>query len=263
MEFLGIQPKETVEPSTKDLESSVKHGESISKLHGVVYITEDSDDEDNREDDQHRRWTKDRRICSGHTSYGSLPEYKLKEDRPTFNGSFKIEELLDWLYEVEAFFEFMDIPDDSKVKLVAYKLKGGDVAWWEKICQDRLNYHKPPVCTWTRMRKFIRDKFLPQDFRQQLFIKLQNCQQGDRSVEEYVAEFYNLVARNQIQDTEEQLVARFIEGLNRLIQYSMTQSAFTMVEAIQQAIKIEKRFSRPSKASQPRHPRYNNNYSTQ
>ncbi|XP_026399202.1 uncharacterized protein LOC113295057 [Papaver somniferum] len=249
MEFLGIQPKETAEPFGKDMESTGKPGESTSK------------------NKKHEAYTTG---ISGykpkkHEVYVLNPkktasEYKLKAYIPAFNGSFKIEELLDWIYEVEAFFEFMDIPDDTKVKLVTYKLKGGAAAWWENICEDRVNYHKPTVCTWTRMRKLIRDKFLPQDFRQQLFVKLQHCQQGARSVEEYVAEFYSLVARNQIQESEEQLVTRFIEGLNILIQYSMTRFAFTMVEAIQQAIKIEKRLSRYSKTPQPHQPRYNTTY---
>ncbi|XP_026416146.1 uncharacterized protein LOC113311530 [Papaver somniferum] len=107
------------------------------------------------------------------------------------------------------------------------------------------------------MRKMIRAKFLPSDYKQQLFVKLQNCQQGSRLVEEYVAEFYNLLARNEINESEEQLVARFIEGLNRLIQNNMTQSYFTMVEAIQQASKIEKRLVKASKTSQFRPPRFN------
>ncbi|XP_026417005.1 uncharacterized protein LOC113312468 [Papaver somniferum] len=158
---------------------------------------------------------------------------------------------------------FMDVPEKSKVKLVAYKLKGGAVAWWEKIREDRIKYSKPLVRTWTRMHKLIRDKFLPQDYKQQLFVKLQNCHQGTRPVEDYVAEFYNLIARNEIQETEEQLVACFIEGLHRLIQNNMTQSVFTMVEAIQQAIKIEKLLLRTSRLPPPRQNRYSSNYKPQ
>ncbi|XP_026378284.1 uncharacterized protein LOC113272699 [Papaver somniferum] len=113
------------------------------------------------------------------------------------------------------------------------------------------------------MRKMIRAKFLPSDYRQQLFVKLQNFQQESRLVEDYVAEFYNLLARNEINESEERLVARFVKGLNRLIQNNMTQSAFTMVEVIQQAIKIEKRLFKVSKTSQFRPPRFNSNYKPQ
>ena len=38
--------------------------------------------------------------------------YKVKVEIPTFNGNIDIEGCLDWLYEVETFFEVMNIPED-------------------------------------------------------------------------------------------------------------------------------------------------------
>ena len=60
------------------------------------------------------------------------------------------------------------------------------------------------------------------------------------SMEDYVLEFYNLVACNQLNESEEQLVSRFTEGLNRLFQYGMNILTFTMAEAIQQALTVER-----------------------
>ncbi|XP_026420033.1 uncharacterized protein LOC113316013 [Papaver somniferum] len=196
-----------------------------------------NEDDDIQEEHQERIWVEDKRLRSSQNPYSSLPKYKLKADIPSFNGIFKIEEVLDWFYEVESFFQFMEIPDHSKVRLIAYKLKGGAAAWWKKLCEDRVNSSKPPIRTWDRMRKLLRSKFLPLDYKQQLFVKLQNCRQGTRLV-------------------DEQLVARFIEGLNTLIQHGMVQSFFTMVEAIQQAIKVERHLLRSSKISQPRQSHY-------
>ncbi|XP_026416582.1 uncharacterized protein LOC113312021 [Papaver somniferum] len=212
----------------------------------------DSEDEDIQERHQEKIWIEDKRLKSSQNPYSSLPEYKLKADIPSFNGSFRIEELLDWFYEVEAFFQFMEIPDHSKVRLVAYKLKGGVAAWWERLCDERVNTSKPPIRTWDRMHKLLRG--FPATTR------LQHCRQGARLVEEYVAEFYNLLARNELHESEEQLVARFVEGLNTLIQQGMVQSVFTMVDAIQQAIEIERRLLRLAKISQPRQSRYQGNY---
>lgn len=73
-----------------------------------------------------------------------------------------------------------------------------------------------------RMRRLIRSKFLPQDYKQQLFVELQQCQQGAKSIDEYVSEIYNLGKKNQLHESEEQLVSRFIDGLNRLFQHGMT-----------------------------------------
>ena len=52
-------------------------------------------------------------------------------DLPSFDGYLHIEDYLDWIMEVERFFEYMCIPKEKKVKLEAYKLKGGAFAWWE------------------------------------------------------------------------------------------------------------------------------------
>jgi len=52
-------------------------------------------------------------------------DYWMKVELPSFNGNISIEEYLDWVSEVEKFFDYMGIIDDKQVYLVAYKLKGG------------------------------------------------------------------------------------------------------------------------------------------
>ncbi|KAL5787693.1 hypothetical protein ACOSP7_004642 [Xanthoceras sorbifolium] len=127
----------------------------------------DSDEEVMVEVDQVKRWSDDKHLKEGQqqVQYGALPKYKVKADIPNFNGMFKIEELLDWLCEVESFFQFMDVPDDAQLKMVVYKLKGGALAWWENLCEERTNAWKPPIMTWKRIRFLIHQKFLPRDFK--------------------------------------------------------------------------------------------------
>jgi Retrotransposon gag protein len=56
-------------------------------------------------------------------------------------------------------------------------------------------------------------EFLPLNFQQTLYQQLQGLIQGSRSIDDYTLEFYRLVARNQLRETEEQLVARYLHGL--------------------------------------------------
>jgi len=57
--------------------------------------------------------------------------FRMKMDLPSFNGQLQIEGFLDWLAIVERFFDYMEIPEDKKVKLVTYRLMGEASAWWE------------------------------------------------------------------------------------------------------------------------------------
>lgn len=73
--------------------------------------------------------------------------FKIKIDLPCFNGHLHVESFLDWLLEVENFFDYMKIPKNQRVKLVPYKLHGGASAWWEQtqITRDD-KASNPSVC---------------------------------------------------------------------------------------------------------------------
>ena len=83
-------------------------------------------------------------------------DFRMKLDLPCFNGSLKIEEFLDWLAEVERFFDYTKIPEEKQAKLVAYKLKGVASAWWEQVQQTRNRSAKSPVRTWVKMKKLLK-----------------------------------------------------------------------------------------------------------
>lgn len=60
----------------------------------------------------------------------------MKAEILTFHGKIDIEGCLDWLYEVEAFFEVMEIPEDCRVPPIAYKQKGRAGAWWRHLQEE-------------------------------------------------------------------------------------------------------------------------------
>ena len=58
-------------------------------------------------------------------------DYRMKVELSSFDGYLDMESFLDWILEVEHFFEYMEIEEGKKVKLLAYRLKGGASAWWD------------------------------------------------------------------------------------------------------------------------------------
>ena len=52
----------------------------------------------------------------------------MKVDIPSFSENIGIKSFLNWIYEVEKFFDMAYVPEEKHVKFVAYKLKGGAAA---------------------------------------------------------------------------------------------------------------------------------------
>ncbi|XP_022853907.1 uncharacterized protein LOC111375334 [Olea europaea var. sylvestris] len=95
------------------------------------------------------------------------------------------------------------------------------------------------------MKKKMKGHFLPFGYTQTLFQRLHSLRQGARSVNDYTEEFYQLVARNDLSETEEQMVARYLGGLRQPLQDVLSlHSLWTVSEAYQRALAVEKQQSR-------------------
>ena len=93
----------------------------------------------------------------------------MKVELPSFNGNISIEEYLDWVSEVEKFFDYMGTADDKQVYLVAYKLKGRASAWWDHVQLNHTRERKISMRSWRRMKRLMADWFLRPDYQQELF----------------------------------------------------------------------------------------------
>lgn len=173
-------------------------------------------------------------------------ENGFKSDLPEFTGSIRGEELIDWIVTVEEIIEFKQVPVNRQVALVATKFRGQAASWWLQLKSTRAREGKPKIATWEKLKKKLRKTFLPYNFDRTMFTRLQNSRQGSRTVDEYAEEFYLLMTRNEIHDSEIQLVSRFIGGLRFQLQNALEQfDPNTVAEARRRAVS----FKRQSKSS--------------
>jgi uncharacterized NAD(P)/FAD-binding protein YdhS len=52
---------------------------------------------------------------------------------PDFEGKLQPGEFVDWLQTVERVFEYKEVPEEKKVKIIVVKLKKHASIWWENL----------------------------------------------------------------------------------------------------------------------------------
>ena len=91
----------------------------------------------------------------------------------------------------------------------------------------------------------MRKRFAPTYYYQELYNKLQNLRQGNRSVEEYYKEMEVAMARVNIEEDPDATMARFLAGLNREIKNVVELQHYVELEdMVHMAIKIENQVKR-------------------
>lgn len=94
--------------------------------------------------------------------------------------------------------------------------------------------------SWEKLKKHLRKDFLPYNYFQTVYTRFQNLRQGNRSVDNYAADFFSFLARSNLQEKDKQLVSRFIDELRQELQYTLIQfNPPTVSEAHQRALLME------------------------
>jgi hypothetical protein len=167
-----------------------------------------------------------------------------KMDIPVYEGNLDVEELLYWIRALEKYFDYEDFEEDKKVKHVVTKLKGHAVLWWYELQANRRCKGKKKIKSWDRMVAKMKAKFIPRDYQITLFQRMQNLRHKLVSVKEYTEEFYRINIRADHRESDDEKVARYMNGLRYDIQDEMSMMTIRNVEDVyHMALKAEEKLS--------------------
>ena len=99
-----------------------------------------------------------------------------------FSGNLNPDELIDWINELEEYFEYEDIRDPDRVKFVKAKMKGHAKLWWQEIQLERNKRGKEKITRWDRMVDKLKKQFILVNYKLDLFKKMQGLKQARKYV---------------------------------------------------------------------------------
>ena len=105
-----------------------------------------------------------------------------------FSRNLNLDELIDWINELEEYFEYEDIEDPDRVKLVKVGLKGHAKIWWQKIWLERNRRGKEKITRWDGRVDKLKKWFNPVDYKLDFLKKMQDLKQVGKSAWEYMEE---------------------------------------------------------------------------
>ena len=100
-----------------------------------------------------------------------------------FLGNLKPDELIDWINELEEYFEYEDIMDPDRVEFTKAKLKCHSKIWWQDVQLERNRRGKEKITRWDCMVDKLKKLFILVDYELDLFKKMQGLKQVGRSVQ--------------------------------------------------------------------------------
>ncbi|KAK1666378.1 hypothetical protein QYE76_054537 [Lolium multiflorum] len=175
---------------------------------------------------------------------------KLKFNMPKFKGEDDAEAYLSLALKVDKIFRIHNYSSAKKVAMASLEFEDYANTWWEQVLTLREEKGEPPIDTWEEMKDEMQARFVPTHYMTDLFNKLQKLKQGTKTVEEFFKEMELTMMRANIQESENQTIARFFNGLNypikRIVEF---QPYSNMVELVHQASKAERQVNEDIKYS--------------
>ncbi|KAK1601998.1 hypothetical protein QYE76_027103 [Lolium multiflorum] len=130
---------------------------------------------------------------------------------------------------------------DMKIDECMHDLDDTNAMPHQEVNKKREKEDLAPIDTWEEMQEVMHTRFVPTHHKRDLFNKLTQLKQSYKSVEEYYKEMHMTMMSANVDEREEQTMARFLNGLNipvkRIVEFLPYKN---MVELLHQATRAER-----------------------
>ncbi|XP_023640434.1 uncharacterized protein LOC111831116 [Capsella rubella] len=158
------------------------------------------------------------------------PGHKLSV--PTFAGKVDPEAYLDWERRMDHVFSCYNYNERRQVTYAAAQLTDHALTWWDRDMAERRRNLEPAISTWEAMKNIMRRRYVPPLYHRDLQKRFRRLTQGAKSVEEYYEDFEHLRNRLQLDESEETLMAQFLDGLQDRIARKVERQAYSGIEEL-------------------------------
>eukprot|EP00256_Glycine_max_P069316 XP_025983911.1 uncharacterized protein LOC113001425 [Glycine max] len=185
----------------------------------------------------------------------------VKLNVPPFKGKSDPDAYLDWEMKIEHVFAYNDYTEEQKIKLAIAKFSDYALVWWHKNQREMQRKGGREVGTWTEMKRVMRKRYVPTSYNRTMRQKLQRLSQGNLTVEEYYKEMEMALVRANIEEESEDIMARFLNGLNPEIRDVVElQEYVELDELLHKALRDEQQIKRKSAVRRNSPNTYNQNW---
>ena len=131
---------------------------------------EDVSEPEAKEEEENVELTPDMRFFKSVLGSTSKPRLEVSASA----GGLNLEELIDWINEMNKCFDYEEMSEEKRVKFAVTRLKGHATLWWDGVQVERRRFGKQPIKNWNRMVAKLRGKFFPSYYQLSLFRQMQN-----------------------------------------------------------------------------------------
>ncbi|XP_074297562.1 uncharacterized protein LOC141628302 [Silene latifolia] len=176
-----------------------------------------------------------------------------------FVGGADPEAYFEWERKIDRLFDFKDLDDDKRCRFAIMKLGKGASLWYEARKAKRVREGKEKIDSWVSLKRKLRKRYVPSTHRLSTYRKIADFRQGKLSVSEYLDEFQNLAIMGELEEMEEQKIARFLRGLNyniastvELYQFSDFDTLCSLCLKVESQVKSKYGSGSNSESSKPK-----------